>query len=147
MQSFDGTVTFTKELVGEPLMSKLKLDLSPAEWEIMEVIWAANEPLTIREVVDTAYPSGEKAYTTVQTLMNILVEKKILRRRKDSGMNRYASVVSREAIVKRSLHRMVQHMFAGSTSAMAAFLVNASSMSQKEIAELKELLEKKGGTG
>jgi len=58
-------------------MTKLKLDLSPAEWEIMEVIWEGEKSTTVREVVDSAYPSGEKAYTTVQTLMNILSEKKV----------------------------------------------------------------------
>ena len=39
-------------------------------------------PATVRNVLERAYPNGEKAYTTVQTVMNTLQKKKLLRRKK-----------------------------------------------------------------
>ena len=45
-------------------MTKLKFELSNAEWEIMQVIWERNEPATVYQVVDAAYPNGEKVNTT-----------------------------------------------------------------------------------
>ena len=46
-------------------MSK-ELKLTQAEWEIMETIWKLGGTPSIREVLEEAYPKGEKAYTTYQ---------------------------------------------------------------------------------
>ena len=44
--------------------------LTPAEWEIMTAVWRLDGPVSVRDVLESAYPNGEKAYTTVQTVMN-----------------------------------------------------------------------------
>ena len=126
-------------------MTKLKLDLSHAEWEIMEAVWEAGEPVTVRRVLDAAYPNAEKAYTTVQTFMNILVEKGMLKRKKEGSVNMYRPAVSRESIQRRAVSTVVQHMFSGSFGAMASYLVNSAALTPEEIAELKELLSRKKG--
>ena len=43
--------------------------LTPVEWEIMEAIWEIGGSPTVRDVLEHAYPQGEKAYTTIQTIM------------------------------------------------------------------------------
>jgi BlaI family transcriptional regulator, penicillinase repressor len=126
-------------------MTKLKLDLSHAEWEIMEAVWEAGGPVTVRRVLDALYPKGEKAYTTVQTFMNILVEKGILRRKKDGSVNQYSAAVTRDSIQRRAVSTVARHMFSGSFGAMASYLVNSAPLTPEEIAELKELLNRKKG--
>ena len=59
-----------------------KAKLTPAEWEIMQAVWAHEEAVTVRDVLEHLYPGGEKAYTTVQTVMNTLVKKNLLVRKK-----------------------------------------------------------------
>jgi predicted transcriptional regulator len=125
-------------------MMKLKLELSAAEWEIMRVVWEHNEPLTIRQVHDEAYPNAEKAYTTVQTFMNIMVDKGILKRKKVGPVNYYSESITRESFLKRSLSTVAKHMFDGSFGTMASYLVSSKQLNPKEIRELKKLLEKKG---
>lgn len=124
-------------------MTKLKLDLSHAEWEIMEAVWDTDGPVTVRQVMDKAYPNSEKAYTTVQTFMNILVEKGILKRKKNGSINVYTALVSRESIQKRAISTVARHMFSGSFGAMASYLVNSATLTSDEIRELKELLNRK----
>lgn len=126
-------------------MKKPKGELSPAEWEIMNVIWQQEEPVTVRFVVDKAYPNSQKAYTTVQTIMNILTEKGFLTRRKKNRLNYYQPSVTRNAAVRNSLSRMAKRMFQGSLGTMASFLVDSARLSAEELEELQKILDEKSG--
>jgi BlaI family transcriptional regulator, penicillinase repressor len=136
-------VAFNGEMVA---MTKMKLELSAAEWEIMQVVWERGEPVTVRQVVDAAYPRGEKAYTTVQTFMNIMTEKGILKKKKAGAINMYTAGVSKDKYFRRSISTLATHMFDGSVSAMASYLVNTNKFSPDEIAALRKLLDERGGT-
>lgn len=128
-------------------MATRRQELSAAEWEIMQVIWNSNNPLAVRDVLAQAYPNAEKAYTTVQTLMNILVDKSFLKRKKAGLVNFYSAAVSRDKVLRRSLSTLAGRMFQGSFGAMASFLVSAAPLRPEEIQELKKLLlnEQTGG--
>jgi predicted transcriptional regulator len=55
--------------------------LGPLEADVMEALWRAGEPLTVREVLGRLNRGGRKlAYTTVMTVMNRLAEKGALER-------------------------------------------------------------------
>ena len=60
------------------------------EWELMEAIWELGGAPSVREVLEFQYPNGEKAYTTVQTIMNNLVKKGVLSAKKIGLVNFYA---------------------------------------------------------
>ena len=115
-------------------------EVSAAEWEIIHAVWQTDEPVTVRQVLDQTYPRGEKAYTTVQTLMNILVEKGFLSRRKHGRLNYYTAAIHREEVLRSSLANIAQRMFQGSWGAMASFLVGSVKLTPEELAELKRLL-------
>ena len=57
--------------------------LGPLEAEVLEELWAAGEPLAVRDVLDAvnAGRTPPLAYTTVMTVMSRLAEKGILARR------------------------------------------------------------------
>lgn len=59
-------------------------DFGPLESEIMDSVWRAARPVSVREVVDdlNASRSEPLAYTTVMTVMSRLAEKNVLSRRK-----------------------------------------------------------------
>lgn len=122
-------------------MAAPKQELSAAEWEIMQVVWNGSKPLAVRDVLDQAYPNAEKAYTTVQTLMNILVDKGFLKRKKVGMVNFYSAAVSRDKVLRKSLSALASRMFQGSFGAMASFLVSSAPLSPNEIQALKKLLD------
>jgi predicted transcriptional regulator len=122
-------------------MPRKKHELSAAEWELMQVIWETEGAVTVRQVLETAYPNDEKAYTTVQTLMNILVEKGFLRRRKTGMVNMYMVAVRREKVLDAGVTQVAERMFSGSFAAMASFLVNNRKLSDEDIAALRQLLD------
>lgn len=61
------------------------------EAAIMQRVWAADGPVRVRDVVDDLQTDREIAYTTVQTVMEILRRKGWLDREKDGRANRYWS--------------------------------------------------------
>jgi predicted transcriptional regulator len=66
---------------GEKLNRK---DFGPLESEVMDAVWRAEGPVTVRDVVDdlNGRRSEALAYTTVMTVMSRLADKDVLSRRK-----------------------------------------------------------------
>lgn len=117
--------------------------LTPAEWEIMEAIWEMGGRPAIREVLEHAFPNGEKAYTTVQTIMNILVKKGMLKTKKIGLVNFYQPVKSREEMIGSEMDHLVSRVFHGSVPAMASFLFRSKDLDLKEIEKIKAFLNQK----
>ena len=122
-----------------------KKRLAQAEWEVMDGVWDLDRQVTVREVRDHLYPNGEKAYTTVQTIMNILVDKGVLARQKIGPVNVYTSVLSREDAAQTETQTLVSRMFEGSFGALATYLVDSGELSDKELDELRALIEAREG--
>lgn len=117
--------------------------LTPVEWEIMETIWQLGGAPSVRDVMDTKYPKGEKAYTTVQTIMNNLVKKGLLETKKIGLVNFYTPLMSRESVVKIEMSTLVSRIFNGSVPALASYLLDTHSLSLDEIQAIKIQLRKK----
>ncbi len=121
-----------------------KSKLSELEWQLISVIWEINKPVCVRDVLSKAYPKEEKAYTTVQTVMNNLVEKNILKREKIGLVNFYKPAGKKQTILKQEVQRFLNKTFSGSLNAMVSFLINSKEIDQKELDDLKKLISEKG---
>jgi predicted transcriptional regulator len=123
-------------------MTKLK-KLAEAEWEIMDGVWHFSKAVTVREIHAHLYPKGEKAYTTVQTFLNILVDKGLLEREKIGMVNFYSPLFSRTTFAKRETQTLVSRIFEGSFGELAQYLVKTGKLSMDELSALKTLIETK----
>lgn len=117
--------------------------LTPAEWEIMDTVWILGGSPSIREVLEHAYPNGEKAYTTIQTLMNLLEKKGLLTRKKIGLVNFYTPVTQREDMLQRETEHLISRVFRGSAPALANFLIAEEDLSLDDIQHIKALLKEK----
>ena len=106
-----------------------------AEMELLGLLWS-HGPSTIAEVHARL---GRAAYTTVQTRLNRLVDKKLAERSADRPA-RYASAVKREQVSAGHLGLLVDRLCGGRIVPLVAQLVAERSLSQDEIAELKHLI-------
>lgn len=120
-----------------------KRELTPVEWEIMEAVWDGEGPATVRDVLERAYPGGEKAYTTVQTIMNTLERKKLLRRKKVGLVNFYSARRTRESVVRAETSTLLSRVFNGSVPALASTLLSLDGMNADELKKLKALIREK----
>jgi BlaI family penicillinase repressor len=121
----------------------MKKKLTPAEWEIMQAIWDLGESASVRDVLEHLYPNGEKAYTTVQTLMNNLVSKKLLNREKIGLVGFYSPVPSRDEATRNEMSRLVSGVFGGSIPALASSLMSLEDLDLEDLAEIKRLLRQR----
>jgi len=116
--------------------------LSDTEWEIIKAVWEKKEA-TIKEVWQAAFPNNEKAYTTIQTYMDRMVEKGILKKRKLGLVNFYSARIEKQKLMKRATENLVTRVFDGSIGQLAAFLVNSYDLSPNDLDELRNLIAKK----
>lgn len=117
-----------------------KSKLTPAEWQIMEAIWTLGGSPTVREVLEFTFPDGEKAYTTVQTVMNTLEKKNLLVRKKVGLVNFYRPKQSRDEMLKAEMSSMLTRVFDGSIPALANSLLSLDDLNLDELDRIKELL-------
>lgn len=117
--------------------------LTALEWEVMDLVWQENQPVSVREILIQGYPGGNKAYTTVQTVMNHLVEKGYLNKNKKGLVNFYEAIHRKEEIMKKETSGFVKKVYNGSFQALANYIVDSNSLTTEEIKELKNLITEK----
>lgn len=113
------------------------------ELEILKVLWR-DGPLAVRPVRDALAETRDLAYTSVMTVMNIMVDKGYLRRVKKGGSYVYRPVVNHQSTALRMLQDVVQRAFDGSAGAAALHLLEANALSADELQALRKLLEERG---
>ena len=115
--------------------------LTPLELEIMHVLWATG-PANVQSVQQ--HLERELAYTTVQTMLNILHKKgKVKRVLKDRAYE-YAPVVSRSHVTRQHITDLVDRLFGGSAESLVMSLVETKHLTPKKLARLQRLLEEEG---
>ena len=116
-----------------------------AELEILRVLWQRG-PSTVRDVhesLDHARPVG---YTTVLKLLQIMVEKGLVRRDASARSHVYAAVASQGATQRRLVADLVRRVFGGSTLGLVLHALESTPATAPELDLIRRLLdEKKGG--
>lgn len=116
-----------------PAKDKAKPTLTPLELEIMQVLWE-NGASTVTEVIPKL--RAELAYTTVQTMLMVLLRKGKVKRTQEGRAFRYRPVVSRERASGSAVEDLVRRMFGGSAEALLMAMVDARQISAGELERL-----------
>jgi len=119
--------------VNTPAKDKTKQTLTPLELEIMQVLWE-NGASTVTEVIPKL--KAELAYTTVQTMLMVLLRKGKVKRTQEGRAFRYRPVVSRERASGSAVEDLVRRMFGGSAEALLMAMVDTRQISAKELERL-----------
>ncbi|MBC9725023.1 BlaI/MecI/CopY family transcriptional regulator [Streptomyces sp. TRM68367] len=108
------------------------------EQAIMDVAWAAETPLTVREVRERLNRDRpqELAYNTVQTVMEILHRKGWLSRAKDGRAFRYRTTKSREEYAAS----LIDQVWATGADRTATLVRLFGELDDAEVAELRAAL-------
>jgi BlaI family transcriptional regulator, penicillinase repressor len=110
--------------------------LSAAEMEILQMLWREG-PLTLSEAHRAI--GREIGYTTVQTRLNRLAAKRLVRRTAERPA-RYEAAVAASAVSAGHLDLLLERVSGGSIVPLVAHLVRDRALSAAEIAELKRLI-------
>jgi predicted transcriptional regulator len=116
-----------------PAKDKTRQPLTPLELEIMQVLWE-NGASTVTETIPKL--KGELAYTTVQTMLMVLLRKGKVKRTQEGRAFRYRPVVSRERASGNAVEDLVRRMFGGSAEALLMAMVDTRQIGAKELERL-----------
>ncbi len=121
-----------------------KPKISEAEWQVMKVLWRKS-PATANEVVDQLSDTTDWNPKTVKTLINRLVSKGAISFEKDGRQYKYSPVLSEDECVRAETSSFLQRAGAAAVKPMLAAFIEEQELSDDDIAELKRILDKKGG--
>lgn len=115
-------------------------ELTERELELMHVFWKQGET-TAADVREAMAEAGrDLAYTTVATLVRILVEKGFLEQTNEERPFRYRPVRSYEEVSASLLGDLVHRVFRGSREQLLLRLVEQRKLTAKEKALLESIL-------
>jgi predicted transcriptional regulator len=129
--------------------------LTPLEMDIMNVLWESG-PSTVQTVMDRLAGDRELAYTTVQTMLNVLHKKNKVNRIQVDGDRalRYEAAVTQHSAMRQALGDIMNRVFGGSAERMVLGMVESEILTPDKldrlnrlIAESKEEKEKGDGNG
>lgn len=112
-----------------------KEGLTKLELKIMQVIWRRGRS-TVSEVQAELEPP--LAYTTVQTVLNILERKAKLKRELEGRAFVYAAKISQEKAIGQSVRDMIDRMFGGSSEELVMSLLKSRQIDARRLAKLTE---------
>jgi BlaI family penicillinase repressor len=115
--------------------------LTAQELEIMKAIWPRGQA-TVREIYDDLRSRKSVAYTTVQTMMNILETKGHLRREPGDKASVYSPTQPQQAMVRSMVKEFVNRVFDGSSRPLLVHLLKDKGLNDRERRALQRLLEK-----
>lgn len=112
------------------------------ELEILKVLWQLG-PATVRQVRDALSPVRELAYTTVMTMMTIMLGKGYVERKKNGRSFIYEAVYREQKASRNLLQDIVDRVFGGSTKAVMQHLLETSDLDENELKEIRSLINRK----
>lgn len=113
--------------------AKPKSQLTPVELRIMQVLWAAG-PSNVQTVQKGL--REDLAYTTVQTVLNVLKRKGHVKRALIGRAYEYRPVQTREKTLGSAVHDLLSKMFDGSVENLLMNLVRTEQLDAKSLVDL-----------
>jgi len=116
--------------------------LTKLELQIMQVIWrqGASNVSAVQAGLEQ-----QLAYTTVQTMLNILERKGKLKRKLRGRAYEYSAIVTEARASGHAVRDLVDRMFGGSSEELVMSLIKSRQIDARKIAELSKRLEEEGG--
>jgi len=122
---------------------KQTVKLTRFEMEIMDALWDLGSA-SIREIRERLPERKRPAYTTVQTIIRRLEEKRAVRQTKQIGnAHIFEPVVTRKAAHRRLIDELLD-LFGGSARPLMARLAEVGKLNLEDVRELEMILAQKG---
>jgi len=121
-------------------MAKKNIELFDSEWSILRIVWE-HEPCAAPTVQEELQKEKGWAYTTVKTMMDRMVKKRLLKTRKLRNVYLYSSAVSKSQARKSEIMRTLKRAFDGTLTPMMQFLIENDELSEKEYKQLEQLIK------
>ncbi|NLJ88520.1 MAG: BlaI/MecI/CopY family transcriptional regulator [Epulopiscium sp.] len=118
------------------------IKISDAEYEIMEIIWAEDKEVTTADIMEKLEKEKSWKHTTILTLAKRLVDKNVLKVRKEKRVNYYSPKITKEEYKSYQANGLIKEMYDGSIKSLVASLYDNKKIDKKDIEELKDWIRR-----
>jgi BlaI family transcriptional regulator, penicillinase repressor len=120
-------------------------DLGAAEFDVLKALWKVG-PATVREVLMHLHERGRRlAYTTVQTLLTRLEQKRYVTSDKSDLAHVFRAKVTRDRVTRTRLKNLMSQLYDGAAGPLVLQLVRTERLTPNEIDQLHKLIERLDG--
>ena len=113
-----------------------------AELAILRVLWARG-PSTVRQVAEDL--GRETGYTTVLKLLQIMTEKRLVRRDESSRTHIYDAAYTQDQTERQLVTDLLDRVFDGSAAKLVLQALATTKATPEELDEIKKLIATKTG--
>lgn len=121
-------------------MTIKKLKPTESELEILQILWN-KEQATVREVHEELSKNKDSGYTTTLKLLQIMFEKGLVTRDDSNKTHIYQPAVTRQKTQKQLLDKMINTLFAGSSTQLVLQALGNQKASKDELEEIQKYLD------
>ena len=121
-------------------MTVKKLKPTESELAILQILWE-KENATVREVHEELSKNKDSGYTTTLKLLQIMFEKGLVTRDDSNKTHIYQPAVTRQKTQKQFLDKMINTLFAGSSTQLVLQALGNQKASKDELEEIQKYLD------
>jgi predicted transcriptional regulator len=113
---------------------------TPSELEVLKTLWV-HGPLTVRDVMQSLRARRPRAYTSVMSLLNVMADKGLVKRKAHGRAYVYSAKVDRQQTLGEMVNDLMGRAFEGSASALVAHLLENTTPSTEELDLIRQAIE------
>ena len=121
--------------------------ITQAEWEVMQILWTADAPLSAAEVIARLETKANWNPKTVRTFLSRLIQKQavhtVKRDRAGYELLHYVPLIDRAAALQAKQETFADRFFGGTVQSMLAGCIQSGEISIDELRELREMIDSK----
>lgn len=114
-------------------------ELTKAEEQVMHYLWEIKKGF-LKDIVDQ-FPDPKPAYTTISTVVRVLVNKGFIGFKTYGKSNEYHSNISKKEYTKVFFKGITKSFFNNSASKLVSFFTSENDLSLTELEQLKKQVE------
>ena len=108
----------------------------------MKIVWNRQGGVTVRDVYEALLERRKVAYTTVMTMMNILEQKKYLKKTHADRAYLYRASRPQGQVIGDMVREFVNRVFNGSAEPLLMHLVEEHNLTREDLEEIARLRRK-----
>ncbi|MFI5451065.1 BlaI/MecI/CopY family transcriptional regulator [Pedobacter sp. UC225_61] len=117
-------------------------ELTKAEERIMQVLWKLKTAF-VKDIIDELEEEPKPPYNTISSIVRLLEKKGYVSYKAYGKTYEYFPAISKEDYTKTTFSKLFSGYFDNSPTSLLSFMVKEEKLSERDIEELKALINKK----
>lgn len=117
-----------------------EIKLTDSEKDVMEILWE-KEKAFMKDILES-FPDPKPATTTVATLLKRMQNKDFVGYTLYGNSREYFPKIAKGEYFKEEMSSMIDRFFNSSVTQFASFFTSNAKLSQKQLKELREMIDK-----